>query len=77
MQSATTPIAVWSPPAPAPWTSSGRGDGYRLVVNEMMLSDPESEVANGWVAGYLKEEEGGHIRMQQDQHEGEKAGGWT
>ena len=51
MQSATTPIAVWSPPAPAPWTSNGRGDGYRLVVNEMMLSDPESEVANGWVAG--------------------------
>lgn len=50
--SATTPIAVTSAPAPAPWTIRGRCE-YRFVWNATMLSEPDRADANGWEAGYL------------------------
>jgi hypothetical protein len=37
--SASTPVAVTSPPAPAPWTTTGRSP-YRSVLNATMLSGP-------------------------------------
>ena len=46
------PMAVTSAPAPAPWIIKGRGE-YRLVWNEMMLSEPFRAVAKAWSTGYL------------------------
>lgn len=47
-----TPMAVTAAPAPAPCTIKGRGL-YRSVWNMMILSEPPSDVANGWVLEYL------------------------
>jgi hypothetical protein len=57
-----TPMAVTAAPAPAPCTISGRAP-YRSVWNMMMLSDPPSEVANGWVFGYLEQVTSPHTQL--------------